>query len=214
MRQPPKDVTPVVHQGIRYEAPHHSLEADDGAERLRVISTHLEKAMRSSMVGGKMIDPQDSGWLKEALKDCPVPQSEIDAFLDLMAFQAAVAPVMMRVTQKLLSQPLPQGLPNLESHDMRQALEEDGTLTPLQIDRVLGDITGAFGNPTANTPHGGRLAAYDQVSNEKLWELQVYHSKEDLFITELRLEGDDLIVLDEFSREHRIDLKDRRVCPL
>lgn len=181
-----------------------------------MISGHLEKAMRARMAAGEPVNPQDSEWLREVLKDCPLPQSEVDAYLDLMAFQATVAPVMMRVTQKLLARSFPEGIPTLEGPEVRKALEEDGTLTAAQIDRLLNDITGPFAKsePPRN---GGRVVAYDDVSGEELWQLEVYRDDsvggsgaQDIFITEMRVKGEDLVVSDEAGREHRIDLRARR----
>lgn len=169
-----------------------------------MISGHLEKAMRASMAAGAPIDPHDPDWLREALKDCPVSPSELEAYLELMAFQTAVAPVMMRVTQKLLSRSFPEGLPTLEGPDLRKALEEDGTLTPAQIDRVVQDITGPFVN-SPSPARGGRLEAYDEASGEKLWEIEVFDEEQAAFITEIVVEGDILLVRDDAGREHRVD---------
>ena len=169
--------------------------------------------MRLSMAGGKLVDPQDTEWLREVLKDCPLPQSEVDAYLDLMAFQAAVAPVMMRVTQKLLARSFPEGIPTLEGPEVRKALEEDGTLTSAQIDRLLNDITGPFAK-SEPSQNGGRVVAYDDVSGEELWQIQVYRDHaagesgaQDIFITEMRVYGDDLVVSDQAGREHKVDLR-------
>lgn len=212
MRQPPKDVPSVIYNGIRYEAPHWSRETQAGAQRLRVISGHLEQVMRARMVAGQPIDPHDPDWLREALKDCPVSASELEAYLDLMAFQTAVAPVMMRVTQKLLSRSFPDGLPTLEGPDLRQALEDDGALTPAQIDRVVNDITGPFASSQPPV-RGGRLEAFDQTSGDKLWEMEVFEDDTPAFITEIRPDGDRLLIRDDAGREHAVDLRQTPTTP-
>ncbi len=208
MSQNPAPVPSLLHEGVRYEAPHTNPEAEEGAARLRVITLHLEQAMRRGMTAGEPVDPQSRAWLEGALADCPVPADEIRSFLELMEFQATVAPVMMRVTQQMLSKVMPAGkLPTLEGPDLRAALEADGTLTPEQIDRVLDDITGPFAGPRPSA-NGGRLVALDEQSGEKLWELQVYRNDgaaEEVYVTGLDSQGEDILVRDQSGRVHRVN---------
>ncbi len=126
----------------------HPQDADhEGAARLRLIGEHLTKAVREGASGGVPPDPQDPEWLRQALADCPISPEELEKFLDLMEFQANVAPVMFRVTQKLLRHAPPgRGMPKLEGEQLRRALVEDGALTAEQIERVLSDFSGPFGS--------------------------------------------------------------------
>lgn len=214
MRQPPADVPSLVHNGVRYEAPHANPEAEEGAARLRVITQHLEQAMRKGMMAGEPVDPQNRAWLEGALSDCPVPADEIRSFLELMEFQATVAPVMMRVTHQMLSRVMPAGrMPTLEGPDLREALEADGTLSGEQIDRVLNDITGPFAGPRP-AANGGRLVAHDEKTGDKMWELQVYRNdgaESEVFVTRLSSEGDDILVFDESGRRHCVNPYLKRV---
>ena len=121
----------------------------EGAARLQLISEHLGRAVRHGLRDGITPDPQNPEWLRQALADCPISSEELEKFLDLMAFQAEVAPVMFRVTQNLLrTAPPGRGMPKLEGDELRRALEHDGTLTAAQIERVVSDFSGPF-NPQA-----------------------------------------------------------------
>lgn len=117
----------------------------EGAARLRLIGEHLSQAVRKGAVDGVVPDPQDPEWLRQALADCPISREELEKFLDLMQFQAKVAPVMFKITQKLLRHAPPgRGMPKLEGDALRKALEEDQSLTQEEIERVLSDLSGPF----------------------------------------------------------------------
>ena len=119
----------------------------EGAARLQLISEHLGKAVRNGLRDGITPDPQNPEWLRQALADCPISPDELEKFLDLMDFQAKVAPAMFRVTQQLLrTAPPGGGMPKLEGAALRKALEDDGALTAEQIERVVSDLSGPF-NP-------------------------------------------------------------------
>lgn len=207
MQTPSPDTLSVSHQGVRYVVARPGVQdTEEGARRLRTISLHLEAAMRKAMSRGETPNPQDPDWLRDALSDCDVSAGEVDDFLELMALQAAVAPVMMRITQRMVGQTLAQaGLPSLEAPELRQALEQDGALTPQQIDRVLNDITGPFGSPRSGGSRAPVVAAYLEATGEKLWE-QPLCQEQDVQITSLTLEGEALCAYDSRSRVHRIPL--------
>jgi hypothetical protein len=75
---------------------------------------------------------------------------------------------------------------------------------------------------TAPTERMGWVEAHDQARNTLLWEVQVYvvtydqmkeHDVQDVFITELRIEGNDLAVKDERDRGFLVDLASHQVRP-
>lgn len=222
MRSSPKDVAPLVHDGVRYEAPHFEILRSRGSKWLKVMSQALEQAARQDAASGREFNPQDPTWARTALEGCGAPEDEKATFLDLLTFQATVAPVLQKVTAEMMRKAFEGGgFPSLQPSDLRQALQEEGTLSAEQIDRLVTQASGE-GDPRKTKPrqNGGTVVAYDESTGEELWDLQVYTTDydpdeeqdvQDVFITGLSLEAGHLVVSDERGRSHRVDLTSRQV---
>lgn len=225
MRSIPKDVPPVVHNGVRYEAPHFwDSNAVVGATAMAALSESLEAALRKSLQEGPEPKLQDPEWLKGALAGCSASAAEKEAFLDLMAFQAVVAPVMQKVTIDLMSHGAMdrEGLPAMDRDAFRRALEKEGTLSAEQIERAISQFS-AHDQASPAAPYhqnGGMLVVFDCATGRQLWQTCVFKTDydpaleqdvQDVFITGLRLDGESLVVDDEAGRAWRVDLSTRQV---
>lgn len=94
-------------------------------------------------------------------------------------------------------------------------------IAPVSIGNVTYSVI-HFGRAEGLDQNGGYLAAHDKKTGEKLWALKIYDTKidpalerdvQDVFITELRKQGQFLEVTDEKGRHYRVDVKKRSVQP-
>jgi hypothetical protein len=94
-------------------------------------------------------------------------------------------------------------------------------IAPVSIGNVTYSVI-HFGRAEGLDQNGGYLAAHDKKTGEKLWTLKIYDTKidpalerdvQDVFITELRKQGQFLEVTDEKGRHYRVDVKKRSVQP-
>lgn len=73
------------------------------------------------------------------------------------------------------------------------------------------------------TQNGGYIEAWEVEGNKFLWDLRVYNIErdpgmeedvQDVFITSLSIQEDDLIVVNERGDRFRVNLKTRHVSPM
>lgn len=196
----------LVHSGQRFEIRISPCHPEEAIARFRALGTLLEQAARRASEAGEEVDPQAPPWIRSVLEAASVPPDHREEFLELMAFQAAVAPVMMRVTQQMMRQAMERGerWPSLESPDLLDALRQDGQLSEEQMARVVGGMV---------RPDGGdvRLVVSSEGEGaETLWELSLPPQMGE-GLTALAWDGEHLLLQGAEGTVGRVDVVARRL---
>lgn len=231
MRNNPSPVPPITHNGIRYEAPHwrRSLPIDPGQDAaLALEEGRMQATMVNAMARGGPADLSPD-WVRSTLLEAGHQADLVDRLVDKMVvhrkLQEALISLATSVTRlntmgtESDTSPLGYATP-----DRVRPLLERGGLTPTQIDTALEFLENQksqiAGTRLQAPQDGGYLLALEESTGRPLWCVQVYNTSyspseekhdQDVFITELRLDGDRLLVLDESGRTHSVDLAGREV---
>lgn len=214
MRMPPEEVIPIVHQGVRYRAPHDATAERspwDPAVELRL----LEQAGHDQAT--TLADP---AWVDRTLGEMGLSAAEREAWCTRIRVAGATNAALQAVLARKLPEMLGGGLagfelPKIEAEDMQKELVAAG-LSPSEVD--LGVSMWRESQPGAQ--QGGVVIAEDVGSGKELWRLPIYSTTIDpsyeedvqwVFITQLDIQGDQLLVRDERRRVHVVDLSTRTV---
>lgn len=234
MRREPKPVPPITHNGIRYEAPHWraGLPLEPGEDSLELAEeARMQATMVNAMARGGAVDLSPE-WIKSTLLEAGHDPDLVERTVEKMAvhrkLQEALMTLATSVTQmasygeESRSDQSPLGYATDER--LRPLLEKNG-LTPEQIQMALNFLKRQKIQmlPEGERPSpqdGGYVVAFKESSDEPLWCVQVYETEysdgfekddQEIFITEMSVEGDRLTVKDERDRTHSICLKTRTV---
>ena len=224
MRMAPRDVTPIVHEGVRYEAPHHYQSAEvkppELSARDRMLQA-LQQAADPSNPSALFTDPAGCRAVLEGRGFSPADIELMDRHLES---ERVLRRVITQSVQELIMKSLSQGGPPnpmaaISPEWLLEALEKDGTLSAEQRQEAVArwqESQKALkkGLESLGGQNGGWLVAQDDQSGRTLWSLRVYEPAEgeDIFILSLAIDGDVLLVRDEKQREYRVDLKQRRLA--
>lgn len=225
MRMEPADVPPIVHEGIRYEAPHFEVADCESAPELSLRERMLQALHRAAMQAGGEAPPtllQDEGWCRQQLEHAGFRPDEIASLGEHLAIERAMGEVIRNSVQELLMKAMASGqgltdfnpLTAISAEWLLEALEKHGTLSSAQREQAVANWQASQRSMRAALQmparQGGLLVAYDCESGRWLWSLQVFQSDE-VFIRSLGVEGDFVVVRDEQQRLYRIDPQTRQV---
>lgn len=218
----PRDVPFVLHEGVRYDAPHFfqsdRLEAPELSVRDRMMQT-LQRA-GSHDPAALMNDP---ALCRQVLQQAGFSDAEIESMEQHLESERVLRRVITQSLQELIFKSMSQGGPPnpmaaVSPEWLLEALERDGTLSSEQRQHAVSRWQASQqalkqGLQSAGGQSGGWLLASDPQDGSILWSLRIYQPAEgeDLFITSMEIDGEQLLVRDEKRREHRVDLKLRRV---
>lgn len=212
MRMAPRDVVPIVHEGVRYDAPHWYQSEE-------VKPPELSARERMLQVMHEAGNPEDPSSLLARKGFSP---EEIELMRRHLESERVLKRVITQSVQELLLKSLSQGGPPnpmaaISPEWLLEALERDGTLSAEQRQEAVGRFQASQqalqkGLQSLGGQNGGWLVASDE-RGAPLWSLRIYEPAEgeDVFITSLEMDGEHMLVRDEKRREHRVDLKLRRV---
>ena len=223
MRMAPRDVTPIVHQGVRYEAPHFFQSEVVKPPELSVRERMLQVLQQSA-------DPADAAALftdplrcREVLENHQFSESDIQHMERHLESERVLRRVITQSVQELIMKSLSQGGPPnpmaaVSPEWLLEALERDGTLSAEQRQEAVSRWQASQqalkkGLQSLGAQNGGWVLARDEESGRVLWSLRLYEPPEgeDIFLLALAMEGDLLLARDENQREYRVDLRQRRV---
>jgi len=236
MRKQPAEVTPVEHQGIRYEAPHwgHMLQSEPSAAPSREV--RMAQVLREKRLEGSDLtlhNPDDPDWIRAALSaagfdaadiDSAIARRQVETVLGRVA-RAQMQTQMMRALQS--GQGFGEGGPlaimglidrsQIEADLATEGLNPDQVGLAMQSwDRQVESLQQAA---AVIPPQNGGYVVARQISTlEKLWTVQVYQTEDnglsrgsDIFITHLEIKDEHLLIVDETRRVHRLNLATRVV---
>lgn len=136
---------------------------------------------------------------------------------------AALAGLMLNMANTMAQTPdTPNGPPPDASGKITFKRGGPEEVAPVTIDKVTYSVI-HFGRADGLDQNGGYLLAKDKKTGEKLWTLKVYNTKinselerdvQDVFITELKKNGQNLNVSDEKGNRYRVNVEMRSVEPL
>lgn len=220
MRMAPRDVTPIVHEGVRYDAPHwfqsDQVKAPELSARERMMQV-LQQAVEPSAL---LTDPARC---RQVLEEKGFSAEEVEQMDRHLESERVLRRVITQSLQELILKSMGQGGPPnpmaaISPEWLLGALEKDGTLSADQREQAVGrwqESQKALqqGLQSLSGQNGGWLVASDDSQGGSLWSLRVYEPEdgEEVFITSLEMDGEQLLVRDEKRRQHRVDLKLRRV---
>lgn len=212
MRMAPRDVVPIVHEGVRYDAPHWYQSEEVKPPELSVRERMLQVMHEAG-------NPEDPSSLLASKGFSP---EEIELMHHHLESERVLKRVITQSVQELLLKSLSQGGPPnpmaaISPEWLLEALERDGTLSAEQRQEAVGRFQASQqalqkGLQSLGGQNGGWLVASDE-RGAPLWSLRIYEPAEgeDVFITSLEMDGEQMLVRDEKRREHRVDLNLRRV---
>lgn len=212
MRMAPRDVVPIVHEGVRYDAPHWFQSQEVKPPELSV----RERMLQALHEAGNPADP------RPFLESRGFSADDIELMERHLAAEQVLKRVVTQSVQELILKSMSQGGPPnpmaaISPEWLLEALEKDGTLSAEQRQEAVSRFQASqkalqHGLQAAGGQNGGWLVASDE-KGQLLWSLRVYEPAEgeDVFITSLEMDGEFVLVRDEKRREHRVDLKTRRV---
>ena len=226
MRMAPRDVAPIVHEGVRYDAPHcfqsDQLKAPDLNPRERMMQVLQQAAARENPV-----DPSalltDPARCRQVLEQKGFSAEEVELMDRHLESERVLRRGITQSLQELILKSLGQGGPPnpmaaISPEWLLEALEKEGTLSTEQRQQAVGRWQASQqalkqGLQRISGQNGGWLVASDDQNGNCLWSLRVYQPQdgEDVFITSLEIDGEQLLVRDEKRRLHRVDLKLRQV---
>ena len=220
MRMAPRDVAPIVHEGVRYDAPHW-FQSD------QVKAPELSARERMMQVLQQAVDPSalltDPARCRQVLEEKGFSAEEVEQMDRHLESERVLRRVITESLQELILKSLGQGGPPnpmaaISPEWLLGALEKDGTLSPEQRQQAVGRWQASQqalkqGLQSLSGQNGGWLVASDDNNGSSLWSLRVYQPEdgEEVFITSLEMDGEQLVVRDEKRRQHRVDLKLRQV---
>ncbi len=223
-RAAPKPVPPVVHDGARYEAPHRLLQ------QARTVDEQIALCLwadRERALFARLDNPaaDQLAYTRKTLEDAGFAKVDVDAAIGRMALLERFARAMeqhMPSPQAMRESMLADGaVPDLLNPAFLDVvMTADGSFTPEDREACKLEWKRQMTGPPVEPQSGGHVVAYDQASKQELWRLQVYRTAydnalegdvQDVFITSLTIEGDQLIVRDEKRWVHHIDLMRREV---
>ena len=212
MRMAPRDVVPIVHEGVRYDAPHWFQSEEVKPPEL---STR-ERMLQVLHEAGNPTHP------RALLESRGFADADIEQMERHLESESVLKRVITQSVQELLLKSMSQGGPPnplaaISPEWLLEALEKDGSLSPEQRQEAVGRFQASQqalqrGLQAVGGQNGGWLVASDE-RGQLLWSLRVYEPAEgeDVFITSLEMDGEELLVRDEKRREYRVDLNSRRV---
>ncbi|MCW5867325.1 MAG: hypothetical protein KIS61_08660 [Candidatus Eremiobacteraeota bacterium] len=219
----PREVAPVVHQGVRYEAPHwyqsEEVKPPELSARERMMQV-LQQSADPSNPAALFTDPARC---REVLESKGFSSPDIELMDRHLESERVLRRVITQSLHELIAKSLSQGGPPnpmaaISPEWLLEALEKDGTLSGEQRQEAVSRWQASQqalqrGLESLGGQHGGWLVASQDEGGGLLWSLRVYEPEEgeDVFITSLAMEGEYLLVRDEKRREYRVDLNLRRV---
>ncbi|MBS2036581.1 hypothetical protein JST97_16430 [bacterium] len=222
MRMTPRDVPFILHEGVRYDAPHdyqsEQLQTPELSARDRMMQV-LQRA-GSADLSALM---NDSARCRQVLQEAGFAADDIEQMERYLESERVLRKVITQSLQELIFKSMSQGGPPnpmaaVSPEWLLEALEKDGTLSADQRQEAVVRWQSSQqalkkGLQSLGAQRGGWLLASDPNRGSILWSLRVYEPSdgEDIFITSLEIDGEDLVVRDEKRREYRVDLKLRRV---
>lgn len=223
MRMAPRDVAPIVHAGVRYDAPHwyqsEEVKPPELSARERMMQV-LQQAADPNNPAALFTDPARC---REVLQGKGFSAADIELMDRHLESERVIRRVITQSLHELIARSLSQGGPPnpmaaISPEWLLEALEKDGTLSAEQRQEAVSRWQASQqalqrGLTSLGGQNGGWLVASEDEGGASLWSLRVYEPEEgeDVFITSLAMEGDFLLVRDEKRREHRVDLALRRV---
>jgi len=228
MRMAPRDVSPIYHQGVRYEAPHF-IDFEEATEPVLTPRQRMLSVLHTAAQGGDL--QRDPTWCRDVLSQAGFESFEIERMLQHLELERKVGQVLRDSMQELMMKALTEGsgfdpLAQLSPEWLYQALEKEGSLTAEQRRQAVENWQSQMQSlrEAAQRPacqNGGYLVAYDQATEQRLWWLRVYETSydldleqdvQDVFITALSIDDEGyLLVRDERRRIYRIDLSRRQI---
>ena len=218
MRMAPRDVTPIVHEGVRYDAPHW-FQSD------QVKPPELNARERMMQVLQQAVEPSalltDPARCRQVLEEKGFSTEEVEQMDRHLESERVLRRVITESLQELILKSMGQGGPPnpmaaISPEWLLGALEKDGTLSAEQREQAVGRWQASQqalkqGLQSPSGQNGGWLVASNEGGS--LWSLRVYEPEdgEEVFITSLEMDGEQLVVRDEKRRQHRVDLKLRQV---
>lgn len=219
----PRDVSPVVHEGVRYEAPHwfqsEEVKPPELSARERMLQV-LQQAADPADPSALFTDPAGCRQVLESKGFTTVEIAQMERYLES---ERVLRHVITQSVQELIMKSLSQGGPPnpmaaISPEWLLEALEKDGTLSAEQRQEAVSRWQAnqqalKRGLQSLGGQNGGWLVASEETTGKPLWSLRLYEPAEgeDVFILALSMDGEALLVRDEQQREYRVDLKQRRV---
>ena len=227
MRHEPVPVAPVIHNGIKYEAPHwrRGLPLDPGQD---ATEAQEEARMQATLVnvmartGPTDLTPEwINSTLLEAGHDPMLVKRTVDKMTVHRKLQESLMKLATSVTQTGAFQASDQSPMGYATEDrLRPVLLENG-LNEEQVDMALQFLKNQKAQLSQSLPQdGGYVLATDAETGAPMWCVQVYETvyssglekdDQEVFITELALDGNSLLVHDERERTHSLDLDSRAI---
>lgn len=223
MRMAPRDVAPIVHEGVRYEAPHwyqsEEVKPPELSARERMMQV-LQQSADPSNPAALFTDPVRC---RQVLESKGFSAGDIELMDRHLESERVIRRVITQSLHELIAKSLSQGGPPnpmaaISPEWLLEALEKDGTLSAEQRQEAVGRWQASQqalkrGLESMGGQHGGWLVASQDEGGAPLWSLRLYEPEEgeDVFITSLTIESEHLLVRDEKRREYRVDLALRRV---
>lgn len=222
MRMTPRDVPFILHEGVRYDAPHWYQ-----SEELKPPELSARDRMMQVLQQAGSADPSallnDSARCRQVLEERGFSVQDIEQMERYLESERVLRRVITQSLQELIFKSMSQGGPPnpmaaISPEWLLEALEREGTLSTEQRQEAVARWQASQqalkqGLQSAGGQNGGWLLASQPEDGSILWSLKVYEPAEgeDVFITSLEMDGEHLLIRDEKRREHRVDLKLRRV---
>lgn len=223
MRMTPRDVPFILHEGVRYDAPHFYQ-----ADQLPVPELSSRDRMMQALQRAGSTDPStlmnDPERCRSVLQEAGFSPNEVEQMETYLESERVLRRVITQSLQELIFKSMSQGGPPnpmaaISPEWLLEALEKDGTLSSEQRQEAVlrwqnSQQALKRGLESLGGQNGGWLVASHPSNGSILWSLRVYEPSgaEDVFITSLEIDGEHLLVRDEKRREHRVDLKLRRLA--
>ena len=223
MRMAPRDVTPIVHEGVRYEAPHQYQSEQVRPPDLSARDRMLQALQQAADPADPSALFTDSARCREVLEARGFSPSDVEQMERHLESERVLRRVITQSVQELILKSLSQGGPPnpmaaISPEWLLEALEKDGTLSAEQRQQAVGRWQASQqalkrGLESLGGQNGGWLVASREETGALLWSLRVYEpgEGEDVYIVSLAMEGEQVLVRDEKHREYRVDLKTRQV---
>ena len=230
MRKDPALVPPIVHNGVKYEAPHwrRGLPLDPGQDAREAREEARMQATLVNVMARQGPADMTPEWIQstllEAGHDADLVKRTVEKMTVHRILQEALMKLATSVTQTGAFQASDQSPMGYASEErLRPVLEESG-LNPEQIDLALQFLENQKSQLAKATPQdGGYVLATEADFGLPLWCIQVYETvyssgfekdDQEVFITDLSLDGNSLLIKDERERTHSLDLETREIRQL
>jgi len=211
---------------VRYDAPHwfqsDQVKAPELSARERMMQVLQQAAAQENPVDPSVLLTDPAG-CRQVLEQKGFSAEEVGQMDRHLESERVLRRVITQSLQELIVKSMGQGGPPnpmaaISPEWLLEALEKDGALSAEQRQQAVGRWQASQqalkqGLQSLSGQNGGWLVASDDSDGGSLWSLRVYQPEdgEDVFITSLEMDGEQLVVRDEKRRQHRVDLKLRRI---